>query len=446
MATTVWSISNKKLENQEAVISSAYKDANGNNKLSTITSSNPTGYLPIAPASSDPVAKKISYAVQNNGKITYQYDDGTGNKTQYNSIQQIANDGLKGYTSASTTIIKGATQARLSQQVTAYNAANPTTKIDPGRAQTNPATPTNGATPTTTVKDANSFNVASEYAAPGNFENLVYPTSSRSSISFDYIKFTPLVYGTRAIKDNAVSFSKTRSLVNAGGSVSLAIQSGITDSNGVGWNEQSANPIQLGAAGVSAQLQNGQTDVVERVISALQENSANKQVSSSVRSMLQLYFAGQAVNANIATKITGAIINPNLELLFNGPQLRPFTFNFKLSPRDQDESKEVKKILRFFKQNMAVRRGVKDLFLKSPNVFNIEYLYKKNTPHGGLNKFKSCALQNFSVDYTPEGSYATFYEDSGNGSMVSYNISLTFMELEPIYSDDYPADKSIIGY
>ena len=314
-------------------------------------------------------------------------------------------------------------------------------------AATNPATPTNGATTTTTtVKDANEFKVASEYAAPGNFENLVYPTSSRSSISFDYIKFTPLVYGTRAIKDNAVSFSKTRSLVNAGGSVSLAIQSGITDSNGVGWNEQSANPIQLGAAGISAQLQNGQTDVVERVISALQENSANKQVSSSVRSMLQLYFAGQAVNANIATKITGAIINPNLELLFNGPQLRPFTFNFKLSPRNQDESKEVKKILRFFKQNMAVRRGVKDLFLKSPNVFKIEYLYKKNTPHGGLNLFKSCALQNFSVDYTPEGSYATFYEDSGNGSMVSYNISLTFMELEPIYSDDYPADKSIIGY
>jgi hypothetical protein len=310
-----------------------------------------------------------------------------------------------------------------------------------------PANPSNGATPTTiSVADVNSFNVESKIAAPGNFENLVYPLASKTSKSFDYIKFTTMIYGTRTIAENALTFGE-RQLKEAGGSVSLPIQSGITDSNGVGWNDQSVNSAQLLGAGISVQAQNGTPNLVERVTSELQKTLADKKVSSSIKSMLQLYFAGQAVNANIATKITGAIANPNLELLFNGPQLRPFTFNFKLSPRSQNEATEIKKILRFFKQNMAVRRGVKDLFLKSPNVFNIEYFYKKTTQHGGLNLIKTCALQNFSVDYTPEGSYATFYEDSGDGSMVSYNISLTFMEIEPIYADDYAKyNKSVIGY
>jgi hypothetical protein len=31
-------------------------------------------------------------------------------------------------------------------------------------------------------------------------------------------------------------------------------------------------------------------------------------------------------------------LNPNMELLFQGPQLRPFNFTFRLSPRDQKEA------------------------------------------------------------------------------------------------------------
>jgi hypothetical protein len=440
-----WSATSTTLANDQMYVNNTYKDANGKNKLTTITTDNPTGYVFVNRNSTDPIVKNLAYSTQTDGKITYIV---SGSNRQYNSIQELT--GLSGYSSATTLRIKDEMQKNLTASLEEYNVANPTTKIDPGRAQTNQPTPTTGAAAATiSSEDARQFDVASANEAPGNFENLVYPSSSRSSISFDYIKFTPLVYEKKQIDTNGVSFSQKRQLTAqvSNGSVSLAIQSGITDSNGVGWNEQTVNPVQLGAAGISAQLQNGQTDVVERVISALQENSANKQVSSSVRSMLQLYFAGQAVNANIATKISGAIVNPNLELLFNGPQLRPFTFNFKLSPRNQPEATEVKKILRFFKENMAVRRGVKDLFLKSPNVFNIEYLYKKDKAHGGLNKFKPCALQNFSVDYTPEGSYSTFYEDVGDGTMVSYNISLTFMELEPIYADDYAKyGKSVIGY
>ena len=50
-----------------------------------------------------------------------------------------------------------------------------------------------------------------------------------------------------------------------------------------------------------------------------------------------------------------------------------------------------------------------------------------------LNKFKECALKNMTVNYTPEGNYATFRD----GKMISYQITMSFQELEPVFNDDY---------
>ena len=56
-----------------------------------------------------------------------------------------------------------------------------------------------------------------------------------------------------------------------------------------------------------------------------------------------------------------------------------------------------------------------------------------------INKIKECALIGFDVNYTPQGSYMT-YED---GTMASYNITLAFKELVPIYYEDYKPDHPI---
>jgi hypothetical protein len=39
----------------------------------------------------------------------------------------------------------------------------------------------------------------------------------------------------------------------------------------------------------------------------------------------------------------------------------------------------------------------------------------------------------FMCNYTPEGQYATFLD----GAMTSYEISMQFQELEPVFNDDY---------
>ena len=152
-----------------------------------------------------------------------------------------------------------------------------------------------------------------------------------------------------------------------------------------------------------------------------------------------------SINSLLARE-QGIIFNPNMELLFNGPTLRSFRFQFKMTPRNEKESQEVKQIIREFKRSMAPKvtttqsgdkLGTNNLFLRTPDVFELTYK-QGNGEHKFLNRFKQCALQDISVNYTAEGNYAT-YDD---GTPVSMIMDLTFKELEPVYDTDYYEDKS----
>ena len=135
---------------------------------------------------------------------------------------------------------------------------------------------------------------------------------------------------------------------------------------------------------------------------------------------------------SLLTRSTGNIMNPNMELLFKKPALRPFQFTFKLAPRSRAEAKKVVQIIRLFKQAMAPIKSASFLFLKSPHTFRLQYIHRNN-PHPFLNRFKECALQNLSINYAPEGQYAT-YED---GVPTAYEMNMQFSELEPVFNDDY---------
>ena len=137
-------------------------------------------------------------------------------------------------------------------------------------------------------------------------------------------------------------------------------------------------------------------------------------------------------NNELLARGGGTIINNNLELLFKGPTLRPFTFQFILSPRDDTEATQVAKIIRAFKQSSAVQRTPGGIFLAAPNTYRLQFL-SGGGPHKFLPRMKECALTAVSVNYMPENSYMT-YEDS---SMVAYSVNVNFQELEPIFNDDY---------
>ena len=81
---------------------------------------------------------------------------------------------------------------------------------------------------------------------------------------------------------------------------------------------------------------------------------------------------------------------------------------------------------------MAPIKSASFLFLKSPHTFRLQYIHRNN-PHPFLNRFKECALQNLSINYAPEGQYAT-YED---GVPTAYEMKMQFTEIEPVFNDDY---------
>ena len=169
--------------------------------------------------------------------------------------------------------------------------------------------------------------------------------------------------------------------------------------------------------------------------------------SKNMKTALQGILTKQVTGTgNILTRKTGQIMNPNMELLFNAPQLRPFSFTYRMSPRSNEESHMVKRIIRMFKQSMAVKRSESQLFLRSPSTYKLKWVVAGNKEHNFLPKIKECALTGFNVNYTPDGNYATFE----NTSMVTYELQLNFKELEPVFHDDYSrlddnTDESI-GY
>jgi hypothetical protein len=281
------------------------------------------------------------------------------------------------------------------------------------------------------------------------YENLVYPTGL-GDFGQDFIKFTAYSYGGRTFNPGANAAETLslgigpRNFTKIEGSVSLPIQPSITDSNTVQWGGENLNPITAFAASLSFGAMIYPSQAFNEALGAAERMIKQENTSPAVR----LYLAGKAVGVNgLLSRIGGGILNPNMELLFQGPQLRPFTFVFRLSAREKKEADTIRKIIKYFKQNMAVKTTADNLFLKAPNIFEIHYKQRgrnKSEDHPSLNRIKKCALQSCSVDYTPDGSYMTFNDESN--TMVSYNLTLQFQELEPVTSKDYDNNLDQIGY
>lgn len=289
--------------------------------------------------------------------------------------------------------------------------------------------------------------------APGGIR---YPIKA---IGGDVIKFQavklirPEIKGTTADFKN-FSFPPPSFISVGDGPIYLPVQSPINDQNSVEWGSDSIDPLSAFAFGLSIGVINSNTpDDVGTKIKGY-TNSLMAEVKNQDE-RIKRSFAGAAASINnILARTDNVIFNPNLELLFNNPQLRPFTFTFKLSAREQEEANVIKKIIKYFKYHMAVRKESTKIFLRAPHVFTIQYMTHssdgKLIQHQSINQIsgsdnkKACALTNCSVDYTPLGSYMTYNDEQK--TMVSYTISLQFQEITPIYDTDYSENSHPIGY
>ena len=164
--------------------------------------------------------------------------------------------------------------------------------------------------------------------------------------------------------------------------------------------------------------------------------------SAAIRKGIQKITGDSLSNDDVFGAISGAILNPNTELLFSGHDMRNFQLNFKMVPRNGNESVEIQEICKVFKMCTlpsknpgkifaATNQGLTAGFIGVPNLCKVSFM-KGSGPHPALPVYKICAVTQVDVNYTPDGAYATY----SDGSPVAIQLSINFQETKLVFAED----------
>ena len=247
----------------------------------------------------------------------------------------------------------------------------------------------------------------------------------------------------------------------------------VVDTNGAEWGESELNIFGLLAVQGAAALGVGKksdAQIAEQLGIGLEEFKQVKDARKALKkdgSNIQKIFGGlggaigsatatEAIARTTGQSVTqdqvlartgGQVLNPNAEMLFQGPVLRDFNFDFLMIARSREEGAEIRKIIKWFKSGMAPKYN-SSTFLETPDIFTLEY---KNGVGGNdilktVNRFSpgGLALRTIAVDYATNG-YWSAYQDS---QPVAIKMSMNFAELRPIYSQDqnHKQMEGSVGY
>lgn len=295
-------------------------------------------------------------------------------------------------------------------------------------------------------------------------------TDNTDYLQIDIVEYKPIRENdqgdTRSTARNLVgqagSMGSTRK-INSGtrrlNTILLPIPSNISDTNATRFGDSELNTIAAAVVGgIQGIMESGKEftngagagfqagmDATMGLLSNVFDAAGGMEGGQGFITRMLASKAAGIVGANVSAdqillRANGEMLNPNLELLFAGPTLRSFRFSFKLTPRNTDERDQVLQMIRCLKQSMAPKvKGttIDGTMIKTPNVFELRYK-SGGGDHPFLNHFKQCFLENMTVNYTPDGTYATYRD----GTPVSMVLELSFKELEPIYDVDYDTGSS----
>ena len=145
----------------------------------------------------------------------------------------------------------------------------------------------------------------------------------------------------------------------------------------------------------------------------------------------------------------GVMLNPNVEVLFDSPELREFSLKFKMTPHDATEAKIIKKIcntfrkasLPFFEGGGSAIGGTNNNYqapeiqggnvIGVPMVCNVSFMTGSEL-HKFLPQYKQTVIQSVKVNYTPDGAYSTY----AGGSPVATELVVQFLETKLIFAEE----------
>lgn len=143
--------------------------------------------------------------------------------------------------------------------------------------------------------------------------------------------------------------------------------------------------------------------------------------------------------SNVIEATSKKVENPYKEQLFRSMGFRKFGFDYRFSPRSEEEAiaifgdpnnkKERPGIIETFLLHMHPTRSQNGLFLTYPSEFLIIY-YHNGEENDYIRKISNCALTDVVIDYGAEG-FTTF----ANGCPTEATMRLQFTELETMTTD-----------
>ena len=218
---------------------------------------------------------------------------------------------------------------------------------------------------------------------------------------------------------------------------------------------------------------------ISRVGDRLTDMQGNIQsIVASLQTQLLNKLPGVGGNLDIGD-ITGStqgiVLNPNAEILYDSPELREIGFTYKLVPRNVEEGEIIKEIVKAFRLASLPQWGGAEKgetfqltsnnsktitagsgagrftdgdsreeesfdFFSQENFMRVPHLCKFTFMKGGnvnrnMQQFKPCAIRKVAINYTSDGTYATYHD----GTPVATELTLNFLESKILFQSDVKA-------
>jgi hypothetical protein len=243
------------------------------------------------------------------------------------------------------------------------------------------------------------------------------------------------------------------------GKILLPVPDNVSYTDGPQWSDQSVGAIGRFGAQAIADMMGGAGP--EAVSDSLAQAAEVGKVDVIKGALAKIGVDPNALSQNIA----GRIANPYLQQVFQGVGMRQFDFNWKLVPRNEGEQKSIHNIIKILRANVlpgfsndfnpdqASNSSIGDLlspnldnnpgfagkqnvdrWLTLPNIFNLKWKYEGGEIDS-LPKLKQCVCKNISVQYTPDGVWATRMMD-GKPQPIAYNLTMSFGEMSIVTNED----------
>ncbi len=299
------------------------------------------------------------------------------------------------------------------------------------------------------------------------FKNLYWPNTiaKYDLLKIDIVDFVPITQsglgGMAVTESNKQSTPQTSSAykgtlsnvqLSAGANkkakkplatVLLPIPEGLNYSDSMDWGEQDIGAIGKLLPNVAKGFVDSDANQMGENLTTLAQNGLAGMVLKNL-SEKSIGISGEGLTQGIA----GKILNPYKEQIFRGIGMRNFSFTWKLVPRNESEQIKIDNIIKalryyalpnysgtsaFEGEEGNTFNELSDRWLSVPRIFRLNWVYNEaNNEIKTLPKIKPCVLTNISVNYTPDGVWATHYSNKLGPAPIAYNLELQFKETEII--------------